>query len=79
MISMKTYTIIGGVNGVGKSCFPGVLKARPTNLFPYYDKAEFYDNDNSFVKIAEYHNGEFRTIDMRSPNWILDLQNYLKA
>ena len=29
---MKTYTIIGGVNGVGKSSFTGVLKERTTDL-----------------------------------------------
>lgn len=29
---MKTYTIIGGVNGVGKSSFTGVLKERSTDL-----------------------------------------------
>ena len=48
-------------------------------VLPYCDEAEFYDNDNGFVKVAEYRNGEFRTIGMRSPNWILDLQNHLKA
>ena len=29
---MRTYTIIGGVNGVGKSSFTGVLKERSTDL-----------------------------------------------
>ena len=29
---MKMYTIIGGVNGVGKSSFTGVLKSRTTDL-----------------------------------------------
>ena len=29
---MKNYTIIGGVNGVGKSSFTGVLKERSTDL-----------------------------------------------
>ena len=29
---MKVYTIIGGVNGVGKSSFTGVLKERSTDL-----------------------------------------------
>ena len=29
---MKTYTIIGGVNGTGKSSLTGVLKAQTTNL-----------------------------------------------
>ena len=29
---MRTYTIIGGVNGVGKSSFTGALKERCTDL-----------------------------------------------
>ena len=29
---MKVYTIIGGVNGTGKSSFTGVLKTQTTNL-----------------------------------------------
>ena len=29
---MKIYTIIGGVNGVGKSSFTGVLKERTSDL-----------------------------------------------
>lgn len=29
---MKIYTIVGGVNGVGKSSFTGVLKSRVTDL-----------------------------------------------
>ena len=29
---MKTYTIVGGVNGVGKSSLTGVLKSRTTDL-----------------------------------------------
>lgn len=29
---MKTYTIIGGVNGTGKSSLTGVLKTQTTDL-----------------------------------------------
>ena len=29
---MRIYTIVGGVNGVGKSSFTGVLKERSTDL-----------------------------------------------
>lgn len=47
-------------------------------VLPYCDEAEFYDNDNGFVKVAEYRNGEFRTVGMRIPKWILELQDYLK-
>ena len=48
-------------------------------VLPYCNEAEFYDNDNGFVKVAEYRNGEFRTVGNRIPNWILELQNYLKV
>ena len=44
----------------------------------YCDEAEFYDNDNGFVKVAEYRNGEFRTVGTHFPNWIMDLQTVLK-
>lgn len=48
-------------------------------VLPYCDEAEFYDNDNGFVKVAEYRNGELRTVGDRIPNWIMELQDYLKA
>ena len=48
-------------------------------VLPYCDEAEFYDNDNGFVKVAEYRNGELRTVGDRIPNWIMELQNYLKV
>ena len=35
---MRTYTIIGGVNGVGKSSFTGVLKERCTDLGTIIDE-----------------------------------------
>ncbi len=50
---MKTYTIIGGVNGVGKSSFTGVL--------------------------AEYRNGELRTVGNHRPRWITELMNFLRG
>ena len=169
---MRTYTIIGGVNGVGKSSFTGVLKERIADLgvlvdvdkltaefgkindciengisfaqetslleestvqkvktlgyhvrlfyigldtageciarienrvrkgghdipdtdvvrrfsnrwealakiLPYCDEAEFYDNDNGFVKVAEYRNGELRTVGSQCPRWLQELRQYL--
>ena len=47
-------------------------------VLPYCDEAEFYDNDNGFVKVAEYRNGEFRTVGTRIPNWVQELQAQLK-
>lgn len=180
---MKTYTIIGGVNGVGKSSFTGVLKEQSTDLgtildedkrtvelgddavcskvqdcmnrgvsftqettlsgfrteatarqvkelgycvrlfyvaldsardslarianrvkrgghdiprddverrfagrweavakvLPYCDEAEFYDNGNGFVKVAQYRNGELRQIGSLCPQWLSELENYLKV
>lgn len=186
---MKTYTIIGGVNGVGKSSFTGVLKSRTTDLgvivdvdkitaqmggkaleggkralrimedclqngvsftqettlsghrpkaaakrakeqgyyirlyyigldtaeeskrrianrvargghdigsedverrfrarwealravLPFCDEAAFYDNDNGFVEVAAYRNGELILEGDRRPRWIIELAGYLKG
>lgn len=46
-------------------------------ILPYCDEAEFYDNDNGFVKVAEYRNGELRTVGSYAPKWLLELQAYL--
>lgn len=48
-------------------------------VLPYCDEAEFYDNDNGFVKVAEYRNGEFRRIGANTCKWVDELQSYLKA
>ena len=49
-----------------------------SKVLPYCDEAEFYDNDNGFVKVAEYRNGEFRTVGSHVPNWVQELQEQLK-
>ena len=46
-------------------------------ILPYCDQAEFYDNDNGFVKVAEYRNGELRTIGSKVPQWLQELLNVL--
>ncbi len=43
---MKYYTIIGGVNGTGKSSFAGVLKTQTTNLGPIIDVAKISAQGN---------------------------------
>lgn len=48
-------------------------------ILPYCDEAEFYDNDNGFVMVAEYRNGEVRTVGERKPKWLAELQAYLQA
>ncbi len=46
-------------------------------VLPYCDEAEFYDNGNGFVKVAEYRNGEIRTIGSYEPKWLSELQECL--
>lgn len=48
-------------------------------VLPYCDEAEFYDNDNGFVKVAEYRNGEFRRIGTNTCTWVDELGTYLKT
>ena len=47
-------------------------------ILPYCDEAEFYDNDNGFVKVAEYRNGELLPMGNYRPRWLLDLLTYLQ-
>lgn len=47
-------------------------------VLPYCDEAEFYDNDNGFVKVAEYRNGEFRTVGAHIPHWVNELRDFLR-
>ena len=44
-----------------------------TKVLPYCDVAEFYDNDNGFIKVAEYRNGELRKVGDYSPLWLNEL------
>ena len=46
-------------------------------ILPYCDVAIFYDNDNGFVEVAEYKNGELLLKDSYRPRWILNLAAYL--
>ena len=47
-------------------------------ILPYCDDAEFYDNDNGFVKVAEWRNGELRTIGKHCPQWLQELMAYMQ-
>lgn len=46
-------------------------------VLPYCDEAEFYDNGNGFVKVAEYRNGEVRQIGSLGPQWLLELLQFI--
>lgn len=48
------------------------------NILPYCDEAHFFDNDNGFVEVAEYRNGELLIKGEYRPAWILELHTYLK-
>ena len=48
-------------------------------VLPYCDEAEFYDNDNGFQLVAEYRNGELRTVGSHVPGWLNELRAYLNS
>ena len=48
-------------------------------VLPYCDEAAFYDNDNGFVEVAAYRNGELILEGDYRPRWITELAEYLKA
>lgn len=50
-----------------------------SKVLPYCDEAEFYDNDNGFVKVAQYCNGELRTVGSHIPMWLQSLKEFLEA
>lgn len=42
-------------------------------VLPYCNEATFYDNDNGFVTVAKYKNGELQTIGQNPPKWLSEL------
>lgn len=42
-------------------------------VLPYCNEATFYDNDNGFVTVAKYKNGELQTIGHHQPQWLQEL------
>ena len=51
-----------------QSRFADVLR-----VLPYCDEARFFDNDNGFVEVAEYRNGELIPRVSNPPRWLLEL------
>ena len=47
-------------------------------ILPYCDESRFFDNDNGFVEVAEYRNGELILKGETRPAWVLELSEYLK-
>lgn len=58
-------------------CFATRFEA-VAKVLPYCDEAEFYDNDNGFVKAAEYRNGELLCVGDSHPTWLAELCQYIK-
>lgn len=50
-----------------------------SKVLPYCDEARFFDNDNGFIEVAEYRNGELLMKGERHPAWLTELQKYLNA
>ena len=48
-----------------------------SKILPYCDEAHFFDNDNGFVEVAEYQNGELITKGDKLPSWVKELRAYL--
>ncbi len=61
-----------GFIGLRAGCWEAVAK-----VLPYCDEARFFDNDNGFVEVAEYLNGELILKGERRPAWAQELAAYL--
>ena len=48
-----------------------------TTILQYCDEATFYDNENGFVAVAEYKNGEILQIGNLKPEWLNELLEYM--
>lgn len=46
-------------------------------VLQYCDEATFYDNENGFVAVAEYKNGEILQIGSMKPGWLKELMEYM--
>ncbi len=46
-------------------------------VLPYCSEAEFWDNENGFVKVGEYRNGILTVYDGIAPEWLRELKQYL--
>ena len=53
-----------------QSRFADVLR-----ILPYCDEARFFDNDNGFVEVAEYRNGELIPRVSNPPRWLRELRD----
>lgn len=47
-------------------------------VLPYCDEATFFDNDNGFVEVASYRNGEI-ILHENAPRWIRDMADTINT
>lgn len=50
-----------------------------TQVLPYCDEATFFDNENGFVEVAEYRNGELVVGKADQPSWVYEMEDYLRT
>ena len=48
-------------------------------VLPYCNEVRFFDNENGFIEKAEYKNGLLITKSEIIPQWLKDLEKYLKS
>ncbi len=46
-------------------------------ILPYCNEVRFYDNENGFVDVAEYRNGSLIIKGDYTPEWIIELKEYM--
>ena len=44
-----------------------------SRILPLCDEAQFYDNENGFIQVAEYSNGEITKKGDAVPDWLVEL------
>lgn len=47
-------------------------------VLPYCDEADFYDNDNGFMKVALYRDRMFQVVGNSVPQWLSELTSYFQ-
>ena len=48
------------------------------SILPYCNEATFYDNDNGFVTVAKYKNGELQAVGTATPKWLTELMEKME-
>lgn len=47
------------------------------NILPFCNEVQLFDNENGFVYVGEYRNGQVFTVGDYVPDWIKELKDYL--